>query len=87
MNALKKRIKVSQTYLPVMNMVVAPLIRYTGRFFACYFLSIPGLDFPKHCVADLRGNWQSGRRSLSAAGNSFDVGGPVSKGFYGRYAR
>ena len=41
LNALKKRIKVSRTYLPVMNIVVYPLIGTLAVFLACYFVINP----------------------------------------------
>lgn len=85
MNFLKKQIKVSRTYLPIMNMVVYPLIGTLAIFLAAYFIINPlGNWITQSIVSLINVIGNLGGVAISfilAAGNSFDIGGPVSKGF------
>lgn len=85
MNWLKKHLKVSRTYLPVMNMVIYPLIGTLAVFLTCYFVINPLGTWITQSIVSLIGLIGSlGGVAVSfilAAGNAFDIGGPVSKGF------
>ncbi len=87
MNWIKTKIKVSRTYLPVMNLAIYPFIGSLAIFALSYFVINPLGAFIINGISamvDTIGQMGGGAliSFIIAAGTSFDIGGPVSKGFF-----